>query len=453
MAAHGVVFLSSCWLLGGCTALWAVNPAATQQIPFSFVENRGQAETFVRAIGSGPGFKAWFEDDGVVLQQSAATVRIDFVGALPQPKITLADPLGATANYLHGGDPAHWQTNVPMFNTVNYTGVWPGVAMTFREDKTRVKVEYTLAAGADIAGIRLRFDGDATIDAGGNLTVRSSTGEFREAKPVIYQEISKVRTVVSGGFVMTPDGVITFTAEYDHSHPLVIDPSIQFSGFFGGTGQDNITAVAVNSTFNVIAAGWTSSTDLPALNGVRTANGGGVDAFVANFSPVGGQLVYCTYLGGSGDDRAFGLAVDPSGNTFVTGWTSSANFPVVGGVQSHLSGARDAFVAKLNSSGNALIYSTYLGGSGVDYANAIAVDALGQAVIVGDTTSANLPVTAGAYQRSAGRRAGCVCGEADSKWRFALVSHLFWRQQHGPRRCDRNRSHRADRHWRRNKFH
>ena len=121
---------------------------------------------------------------------------------------------------------------------------------------------------------------------------------------------------------------------------------------------------------------------------------------MANFSPVGGQLLYCTYLGGSGDDRAFGVAVDSSGNTYVTGWTSSVNFPVVGGVQSRLGGPRDAFVAKLNPSLSALTYSTYLGGSGVDTGNAIAVDSLGEAVIVGDTTSANLPVTTGVFQRA-----------------------------------------------------
>lgn len=398
MAGRGLLFLSTCWMLYCSSAVWAASPSASPQMPFSFVENRGQTDARVHVIGNGPRFKAWFDDGGVLLQQGGATVRIDFVGAAPLPAITLADPLGASANYLHGSDPTRWQTNLPMFSTVHYTGVWPGVAMTFRQDKTRVKVEYTLTPGADIGEIRLRFDGDVAIDADGGLVVRSATGEFREEKPFIYQGSS--RTPVSGGFIKTPDGLIAFAADYDHTRPLVIDPSIQFSGYFGGTGQDNITAVAVNSTFNIIAAGWTSSSDLPAPHGVRPSTGGGVDAFVANFSPVGGQLVYCTYLGGSGDDRAFGVAVDASNNTYVTGWSSSANFPVVGGVQARLSGARDAFIAKLNPTGSALIYSTYLGGSGVDYANAIAVDSLGQAVIVGDTTSTNLPVTAGVFQRT-----------------------------------------------------
>jgi len=398
MIGRGLLLWSGYWLLGCSASLWAMSPAVSPQMPFSFVENHGQTDPHVRVVGDGPRFRAWFDDNGVLLRQGTGTVRIDFVGAQPQPAITLAEPIGALANYLHGSDPARWQTNLPMFRAVRYDGVWPGVAMTFSEDKNSAKVEYKLAPGTDIAQIRLHFAGEVTIEADGSLTVRSATGQFHEERPFLYQENGHARTPVTGGFVKNADGLVAFTARYDHTRPLVIDPSIQFSGYFGGTSEDTITAVAVSSTFNVIAAGWSLSVDLPASGGAHTLNSGGVDAFVANFSPVGGQLVSCTYLGGSGDDRAFGVALDTSGNTYIAGWSSSNNFPVVDGVQSHLSGARDAFVAKLNPALNTLIYSTYLGGSGVDYANAIAVDSLGEAVIVGDTTSANLPVTTGAFQ-------------------------------------------------------
>ena len=395
------VFLPACLLIGCCGALEAAHPApSSPQMPFSFVENRGQADSRVRAIGSGPRFKAWFEDSGVVFQQGSAAVRVEFAGGQARPGVALSNPTGASANYMRGSDPAKWQTGVPMFGAVHYDGVWPGVGMTFREDRSRVEVEYTLTPGTEIGEIRLRFDGDVTIESDGSLLVRTATGEFREDKPVLYQEVSSVRTEVTGGFHKTADGLITYSADYDPALPLVIDPSIQFSGYFGGTGEDNITAVAVNSKFDVVVAGWTSSYDLPSLGGARTSSGGGVDAFVASFNPAGGQMIFCTYLGGSGDDRAFGVAVDASNDTYVTGWTQSTNFPVVGGVQSHLSGVRDAFITKLNPAGSALVYSTYLGGTGVDYGNAIAVDSLGEAVIVGDTTSTNLPVTAGVFQRT-----------------------------------------------------
>src|SRR2546425_651806 len=128
---------------------------------------------------------------------------------------------------------------------------------------------------------------------------------------------------------------------------------------------------------------------LHTVNALRPTPGGGVDAFVARFSPDGKTLIYCTYLGGNGDDRAFGLAVDSAGNAYVTGWTYSTNFPFA---QNSYSGGRDAFIAKLNASGSAVVFSAYLGGSGADSGNAIAVDSAGNAYITGDTTSTNLPV-------------------------------------------------------------
>ncbi len=392
---RSVVF--TCWLLGNWSAICAAGISASPQMPFSFVENRGQVDPAVRVIGTGPQFKAWFEDKGVLFQQGSATVQVDFVGAGGRPSIALLNSLDASANYLRGSDPSHWQRNVPMFGAVTYRNVWPGIAISFRQDKIGMKVEYTVSPKADIDQIRLRFHGVVGIDGDGGLNVRSLSGEFHEERPFIYQGVD--RTPVRGGFVQTEEGTIGFLADYDHSRELIIDPSIQFSGYFGGTGQDNITSVAVNSTFNIIAAGWTTSSDLPASAGARHSTGGGVDAFIASFSPVGGQLVYCTYLGGSGDDRAFGIAVDASNDVYIAGWSSSVNFPVVGGIQTRLSGTRDAFVAKLNAAGNSLVYSTYLGGSGVDVANAIAVDTSGRAVIAGDTTSTNLPVTTGVFQR------------------------------------------------------
>jgi len=396
--------LLAAWSALYCSSAFSqmVGAPGSPQMPFTFVENRGQADARVKVVGSGPRFRAFFENDGVEFEQGGAALQVEFAGAGKQPSIRPIDPLGASANYLHGNDPARWQTNLPLYKAVFYDGVWPGVGVTFRQDASRMEAEYTLAPGTDVGEIRLRFAGDVRIEADGSLLVRSKTGEFREKKPVFYQSLPSGRTVIPGGFAKTKDGLVGFHADYDHSRTLVIDPTILFSGFFGGTSQDNITAVAVSSSFNVIVAGWTNSIDLPTSSGAQKLNGGGVDAFVADFSPVGGALVYCTYIGGSGDDRAFGVAVDGSNNVYVTGWTSSVNFPVHGSLQSFLDGARDAFVAKLNPAGNFLVYSTYLGGAGVDTGNAIAVDSLGEAVIVGDTTSLNLPATAGAFRSASG---------------------------------------------------
>jgi hypothetical protein len=382
----------------------AVTKPGTVRIPFAFVQNSGQYDARVRYVGAGSEFKAWFEDRGVILQRGTTAVRISFESRAPQPGvdpvIAAENPIGATANYLRGSDPRLWRTGMPLFSTIRYTGVWPGVELRYKAEKGRVKAEYLVAPGADAGDIRLRFDGLARLEDDGTLRIRGVSGDFVEEKPVLYQAIHGERIEVDGGFQTLSDGSVGFRISgYDRTQPLVIDPSILFSGYFGGSSQDTITAIGVDGLNNVVVAGWTTSSDLPTSNGVRPNYAGGVDAFVASFLPDGGPLRYCTYLGGSGDDRAFGLAIDSVNSVYITGWTQSVNFPVVGPFQAHLSGTRDAFVAKLNAAGSTLIYSTYLGGSGVDSGNAIAVDATGAAAVAGDTTSKNLPVTSAAFQK------------------------------------------------------
>ncbi len=398
-------------LVGFCIATAAGFAAAANppslRLPFAFVENRGQAGTGVRYIGTGSEFKAWFEDRAVILQQGRTTVRVSFqsrgVSKGPKPVIAADGPIGATANYLRGGKSRLWQTGLPLFGTLRYTGIWAGVELDYTAEGSGLKAEYLVAPGADVNGIRLRFDGPARIENDGTLRIRGAAGDFIEAKPVLYQSIRGERIEVAGGFWKFADGSIGFrTSAYDRSQPLVIDPAILLSGYFGGSSQDTITAVGVDGLNNIVVAGWTSSTDLPSTNGARRQKAGGVDAFVAAFLPNSGTLKYCTYLGGSGDDRAFGLAIDSVSNVYITGWTQSADFPLAGAIQTHLRGTRNAFVAKLNAAGNSLLYSTYLGGSGLDSGNAIGVDNTDSAVIVGDSTSPNLPVTAGAFQTKLG---------------------------------------------------
>jgi hypothetical protein len=386
----------------------AATDARSSHMPFTFVENRGQASPLARYIGIGPEFKAWFEDRGVVLRQGPTVVRIAFedaatTAAVTRPPasrttITPDNPMGATANYLNGSDPRRWQTDLPLFGSIHYAGLWPGVALTYRAEQGRLKAEYLVAPGADAGNILLRFDGHPHVDADGTLRIHGPFGDFVEDKPLLYQFIGGERKEILGGFRQLSDGSIGFCIkEYDHNRPLVIDPSILISGYFGGASEDSITAVGIDALNNVVTAGWTSSNNLPVSLGAQTRYGGGVDAFVASFLPNGGGLNYCTYLGGSGDDRAFGLVIDSARNVYITGWTSSANFPLVGALQTHLGGTRDAFVTKLSAAGNALVYSTYLGGSGVDVGYAIAL-AGASAVVAGDTTSTNLPAGANVFQ-------------------------------------------------------
>ena len=179
---------------------------------------------------------------------------------------------------------------------------------------------------------------------------------------------------------------------YDRSAPLVIDP-VLYSTLLGGASSDAATAVAVDTSGSAYVAGFTASYDFPTANPRQNFNAGGNEVFVAKLNPAGNGLIYCTYLGGSGDDRAYGIALGADGSAYVAGVTASRNFPLANALQSRLAGAKNAFVLKLNPAGNALVFSTYLGGAGSDTANAIAVDPNGNVYVAGDTTSTAFPVT------------------------------------------------------------
>jgi len=377
------------------------------QIPIFFVENRGQfdaesaANPPVRYVMKGPAVTGYFSSNQVLLTMGQSSFRVSFPGANPTPVLEGIRAMGARVNFMRG-DRRDWRTDLPAYGGIAYRNIFPGVDLVYSVSSNSLKSDFYLAPGSDPSDIHMQYDGAGLvrIDEAGALVLAGSRGEFRENAPVIYQEISGTRHNVEGSFRIWPDGTVGFRlGPYDRTQPLVIDPVLSYSTYLGGSNMDALTSIAIDNSGNAYVAGWTVSADLPTVNPVRSQNGGGVDAFVAKLGPGGNNLIYCTYLGGRGDDRAFGIAVDISGNAYVTGWTSSSAFPTASPLQSTLAGAKDAFVAKLNPAGNALVYSTYLGGANTDSGNAIAVDSAGNAYIAGGTYSMNFPVLS-AYQTS-----------------------------------------------------
>lgn len=370
-------------------------------MPLFFIENRGQADRDIRYMVQRPGLAAFFEAGGVSIAAGDSAFRIRFSGANPYAVIEGVDPLPGRVNFLIGPKPV-WKTDVATFGSVVYRDIYPGIDLVYSGSGENLKSQFVVSPGADPGIIRLSYEmvDQPRIESDGVLVLPTKSGQFRENAPVIYQDHGGRHTAIEGAYRILRDGTVAFRiGPYDRTQPLIIDPVLTYSTYLGGGGMDAVTSIAVDGAGNAYLAGWTTSIDFPTVNPIRPANGGGVDAFVAKLNAGGNGLVYCTYLGGRGDDRAFGVAVDSSGNAYVTGWTSSTAFPTAAPVQSSLSGSRDAFVAKLNSSGNALIYSTYLGGSANDTGASIAVDSAGNAYIAGSTYSYNFP-TLSAYQTS-----------------------------------------------------
>jgi Beta-propeller repeat len=376
----------------------AVVQAASGWQPGPFFVARAGAQGTHYAIKA-PGWAAEFQNTGMLLTHQGVSVLIRFLGARDEALPEARRRMRGRANFFLGKGPDTWRIGMPVYREIVYRALYPGIDLIYGGSAGRLKSEFRVAPNANVSTIRLQYSGvDAMdVDPQGALVVTTAKGVFREEAPTLYQEVAGNKVPVAGTFRVFGDGSVGFTVgEYDHARTLVIDPVIASSTYLGGSGIDAATSVAVDGAGNIYAAGWTDSTDLPALNAFLP-QGSGVDAFIAKWNG-SGSLLYCTYLGGSGDDRVLGMAVDNAGNVYVTGATASTDFPTMTPLQAKLDGSKNAFVAKLNSTGG-LVYSTYLGGSGSDSGNAIAVDSMGNVTVIGDTASNNFPLQ-NAFQNS-----------------------------------------------------
>jgi hypothetical protein len=359
---------------------------------------------------------------------SIAVANLKLIGSNPAPKIFGADELSGKANYILGNNPAHWHKNLPLYARVHYAAIYPGVDLVFYGNGGRLEYDFIVSPGADPSAISFTFasgtksgslhrEPSLRLEPNGDLSLTTTAGDVRLHRPVIYQEQNGEKHTIPGGYKLKADGSIGFRlARFDATRPLVIDPVLSFSTFLGGSGVESATAIALDSFDNIYVAGTTSSSNFPVTAGGFqqtladdvthcTTSQECTDAFVSKLSPDGTTLIYSTYLGGGGTDGIRGIAVDSSGNAYVTGFTGSLDFPGVGANSFQASSAGgtcasvpclDAFFAKLNNEGSGILYSTYLGGSNIDIAHDIAVDSSGNAYMTGYTASADFPATHGA---------------------------------------------------------
>jgi hypothetical protein len=379
-------------LVANCAAL--AGGVDRHTVPLLFLKNQGQAPAQFGFMAKGVGLTAYFAPDGVAFRLSGSTIRTEFVGAgnsVPEG----SGLLPTRANFFTGPREA-WQTGVTVYSGVKYREIYPGIDAMYGGDGRQLKSEFVVAPGADPSSIRVRYlsGGELRIAGDGALVIPVDGQELRELAPVAYQEYGNGRVTVACRFVLTGRNTVGFSVDdYDASSALIIDPVLSYSTYLGGSGSDSAAALAVDSAGAAYVAGFTASQNLPIASSEQSSNAGGNDIFVAKLNATGNGLVYCTYIGGSGDDRATGIALGTDGSAYVTGFTQSKNFPVRSPLQSKLAGGQNAFVLKLSPSGNALLFSTYLGGSSSDAAYGIALDGSGNAYVVGDTTSANFPAT------------------------------------------------------------
>ncbi|MCW3095462.1 MAG: hypothetical protein JWL77_1080 [Chthonomonadaceae bacterium] len=356
--------------------------------------------------------------DRAAAKIARVALRMQMVGANPKASTLTQQPLAGRINYFLGKDPSKWHSGVPTFERVGFHGVYPGIDLVYYGSQKHLEYDFLVAPHADPKQIQLHFAGAQSvhIDAAGDLLIHTQGRELKWQKPIVYQQDSAGKHPVAAHFQRTrmsngQTGIRFALGHYNADRPLVIDPVLLYSTYLGGTGAygDRANAIAVDNSGNAYITGLTTSLTFPTTAGAFqtvnvTGGRGGWVAFISKLNPTGTALVYSTYLGGtSGRDVTSGIAVDADGNAYVTGSTASGDFPTTPGVfqlTNHTKVLNNAFVTKLNATGTALVYSTYLGGSSIDQAYGIAIDSSGSAYVAGSSSSPDFPITAGAFQQT-----------------------------------------------------
>ncbi len=411
-------------------------------MPLAFTTNQGQWDEKVKFRANAGGATMWFAPDGAYYQftrtiksdnsigrqtpssaplhdldrepdsYETMMIKANFVGANSKPTMIGVDMMEYKCNYFIGNDPNEWYTDVPNYNAVIYEEIYDGIDLKYYGNGRQMEYDFIVSPGADYTQIKIQYEGAESISLNdnGELVVTTKWSEVVEQKPVIYQlDDNNSRLAVVGEYKIHDDNSFGFElSSYNPDLPLVIDPVLTYSTYLGGSWQDYVEDIAVDASGAAYVTGWTSSTDFPTLNPYQgTFQGnpeGSADVFVTKLNSSGNSLVYSTYLGGNFLDFALGISIDAFGAVYVVGHTLSTDFPTLNPYQGTLRGLEDAFVTKLSSSGNALIFSTYLGGStshfdtpDEDIASAIAIDASGAVYVVGYTYSTDFP-TLNPYQ-------------------------------------------------------
>ena len=388
----------------------AIKPRVVESLhalPLAFERNRGQAPPATEFLARGAGYGVALSHGNayVSLQPGKggvpAAIELRLAGARSGVKAIGGQPLPGKVNYFIGNQPSRWRTGIPTYGRVEYSAVYPGVDLAYYGRQGRLEYDFIVAPGADPSAIRLDLRGarGVRIDSAGDLVLETGAAPVRFRKPVTYQHIAGMRRPVTSSYTLAGSNHVEFSlGAYDSRYPLVIDPSLVYSTYLGGSGFDYGTAIAVGPKGNAYVTGYTSSLDFPTDKPEQSFFTGSSAIFVAELATNGTSLVYSTYLGGSQYNYPYAIAVDSTGAAYVTGLTEAQDFPVKNPLYPSLNGGEDAFVTKFSPAGNALVYSTYLGGSGSDYALGIAVDSGKNAYVAGSTQSSDFPVTAGAYQ-------------------------------------------------------
>jgi len=355
-------------------------------------------------------------ESAIANRQSTITMKL--VGASPNAIIEGVDRLHGISNYFIGA-PTMWRTNIPHYAKVRYRDIYPGIDLVYYGNPDQLEFDVVVAAGVDPQSFLMAFDGadHLSINENGDLVMDIAGSQILQHKPQVYQWIKGKQRNVAGEYRLTREMQVAFSVgDHDVTKPVFIDPVLSFSFTFTGRGLPS--GIVLDSAGSAYLTGWAGSDFQTTPGAFQTTGDENGNGFVAKLNPEGTELIYSTFLGGTGNDFPQGITVDQNGNAHVAGSTNSNDFPTTSGAFQpfyangegpppfplhRFLGPPDAFVTKLNPTGTVLVYSTYLGGKGGDSAAGIAIDSAGNAYITGTTYSTDFPITpSSAFQTSNG---------------------------------------------------
>ncbi|MBS1792550.1 MAG: SBBP repeat-containing protein [Acidobacteria bacterium] len=393
--------------------------SGTGGLPVSFEINRGQLDERVRFFTRNSRYNLYLTATDAVYvipdpspdAHRAVAVYMRMTGADPNSLFAGTDELPGRTNYLKGNDPAGWRTDVPTFGGVLTTNVYPGVDVAWHGNRqNQLQYDFSVAPGARPEQIEWQIEGaqDVAIDADGNLVITTEFGVLKQLKPFTYQERNGLRAEVASRFEKRGANRVGFAVDnYDPEKTLVIDPSVTlnllaFSTYLGGVGNDQGLDIKTDAAGNVYVTGYTLSPLFPTTPGsYDTSQNANEDVFVTKLNASATQLIFSTFIGGSGTDEASAIELDGSNNIYLTGYTTSSAYPTTAGAfDTTANGSADVFVTKLNPTGTALIYSTYIGGNVFEEAFDLTRDSSNNVYVTGRTNGGTFPVTVGAFDTS-----------------------------------------------------
>ncbi len=410
------------WLLWAALGI-AASLEAAGGVSSRFIANKGQWDPSVRFLARKGNMNVWITGDGVTYDLYASSYSaamtplrraseapaglhghvIRFKWANPAARAEGIDRLPGCYNYFIGNDPTRWRTSVPLFGEVKAKDVFEGVDARFYDEDGMVRYDLIVRPHASVEAIELEVEGAERLSvdpATGDLLIGTSLGTIRHRGLHIYQPTEQGEQAVAGRFKVKGNRIGFEVAAYDPDRPLIIDPLV-YSTFIGHSADEAAKDLTTNAAGEAYITGYTASANYPTTAGAYdVSHNGGLDIFVTKLNSAGSALVFSTFVGGTADEEGTSIVLDGSGNVYVCGWTESTNFPTVNAYDNSHNGGKDAVVLKLNSTGTALSYSTYLGGSAEDFAWAVKIAGTNEAVVTGYTASSNFPTTTGAYDVS-----------------------------------------------------